>query len=298
MALQMDQIRALAERVAASHHLELVDLEFGGGGKSRALRVFVEKDLAERKKLAERVAFGEVEGTDELPALPKGVPVELLSGVTHEDCSAFATDFGTLLDVEDVVPGAEYTLEVSSPGLERKLSRAEDFEAPVVGGCDKKAAPGQPAPRQIGAKVAGSSRSGIGPVETVALGPAVIEGRGALPAKPRHQLGKAPLRHVEMQVAVHHARRGPLVGQAPFFRRMRSVTSVVRTTAVLRIAREQAPLRHGPLQLCPAGFHQPEAGRRRPPPRNARQASGNERGRSGLPSQGLRYGGGHGRSIA
>ena len=34
MALQMDAIRALAERVAASHHLEVVDLEFGGGGKS------------------------------------------------------------------------------------------------------------------------------------------------------------------------------------------------------------------------------------------------------------------------
>ena len=121
MALQMDEIRALAERVAASHHLEVVDVEFGGGGKSRALRVFLEKDAAERKRLAERAAAGEVED------LPKGVPVELLSGVTHEDCAAFATDFGTLLDVEDVVPGAEYTLEVSSPGLERKLSRAEDF---------------------------------------------------------------------------------------------------------------------------------------------------------------------------
>ena len=122
MALQMDEIRALAERVAASHHLEVVDVEFGGGGKSRALRVFVEKDAAERKRLAERVEAGEVED------LPKGVPVELLSGVTHEDCAAFATDFGTLLDVEDVVPGAEYTLEVSSPGLERKLSRPEEFE--------------------------------------------------------------------------------------------------------------------------------------------------------------------------
>src|SRR5450432_3792458 len=128
MALEMDAIRALAERVAASHHLEVVDVEFGGGGKSRALRVFVEKDLAERKKLAERVAFGEVEGSEALPPLPKGVPVELLSGVTHEDCAAFATDFGTLLDVEDVVPGAEYTLEVSSPGLERSLKKAEDFE--------------------------------------------------------------------------------------------------------------------------------------------------------------------------
>ena len=60
--------------------------------------------------------------------LPKGVAVEMLSGVTHEDCAAFATDFGTLLDVEDVVPGAEYTLEVSSPGLERSLKKAEEFE--------------------------------------------------------------------------------------------------------------------------------------------------------------------------
>ena len=122
MALEMDAIRRLAERVAASHHLEVVDVEFGGGGKSRALRVFVEKDAAERARLKARAEAGEVED------LPKGVPVELLSGVTHEDCAAFATDFGTLLDVEDVVPGSEYTLEVSSPGLERTLRRAEEFE--------------------------------------------------------------------------------------------------------------------------------------------------------------------------
>jgi len=122
MALQMDEIRTLAERVAASHHLEVVDLEFGGGGKSRALRVFVEKDASERARLKQKAEAGEAED------LPKGVPVELLSGVTHEDCAAFATDFGTLLDVEDVVPGSEYTLEVSSPGLERKLTRPEEFE--------------------------------------------------------------------------------------------------------------------------------------------------------------------------
>jgi ribosome maturation factor RimP len=126
MALQMDEIRRLAERVAASHHLEVVEVEFGGGGKSRALRVFVEKDAAERARLKVRAEAGEVEDLAGL-VLPKGVPVELLSGVTHEDCAAFATDFGTLLDVEDVVPGAEYTLEVSSPGLERRLSRAEEF---------------------------------------------------------------------------------------------------------------------------------------------------------------------------
>jgi ribosome maturation factor RimP len=122
MALQIDEIRVLAERVAASHHLEVVDLEFGGGGKSRALRIYLEKDAAERQRLKERAEAGEVED------LPKGVPVELLSGVTHEDCAAFATDFGTLLDIEDVVPGAEYTLEVSSPGLERKLTTPADFQ--------------------------------------------------------------------------------------------------------------------------------------------------------------------------
>ena len=122
MAFEIGEVRSIAERVAASHHLEVVDVEFGGGGKSRALRVFVEKDAAERAKLKEHAAAGE-----ELQ-LPKGVPVELLSGVTHEDCAAFAHDFGTVLDVENAIPGGEYTLEVSSPGLERKVSRPEEFE--------------------------------------------------------------------------------------------------------------------------------------------------------------------------
>jgi ribosome maturation factor RimP len=121
MALQIDQLRAVAERVAASHALDLVEVEFQGAGKFRTLRVYIEKNAAERAKLAAAAEAGEVE-------LPKGVPVELLSGTTHEDCANFATDFGTLLDVEDLIPGAEYTLEVSSPGLERKLSKAADYE--------------------------------------------------------------------------------------------------------------------------------------------------------------------------
>jgi ribosome maturation factor RimP len=54
--------------------------------------------------------------------------VEQLSGITHEDCSAFSRDFGVLLDVEDLIPGAEYTLEASSPGLDRKLSKPEEFQ--------------------------------------------------------------------------------------------------------------------------------------------------------------------------
>jgi ribosome maturation factor RimP len=121
MALQLDQLRAVAERVAASHSLDLVDVEFQGAGKFRTLRVYIEKNAAERAKLVTAAETGELD-------LPKGVPVELLSGTTHEDCANFATDFGTLLDVEDLIPGAEYTLEVSSPGLERKLSKATDYE--------------------------------------------------------------------------------------------------------------------------------------------------------------------------
>jgi ribosome maturation factor RimP len=127
MALQIDQLRAVAERVAASHSLDLVDVEFQGAGKFRTLRVYIEKNAAERAKLVAAAHAGEQSGEVELD-LPSGVPAELLSGTTHEDCASFATDFGTLLDVEDLVPGAEYTLEVSSPGLERKLSKAADYE--------------------------------------------------------------------------------------------------------------------------------------------------------------------------
>jgi ribosome maturation factor RimP len=122
MALSIDTIRATADRVAASHGLDVVDLEFSGGAKHRTLRVFLEKDAAYRARLAEQAA------TDAALDLPKGVPVELLSGTTHEDCAEFAQDFGTVLDVEDLVPGAEYTLEVSSPGLERKLLKPADYE--------------------------------------------------------------------------------------------------------------------------------------------------------------------------
>ena len=122
MALPIETIRAAADRVASSLGLDVVDLEFQGAGKHRALRVYVEKDAAGRARLAEQAA------TEQGAALlPRGVPVEALSGTTHEDCEAFARDFGTMLDVEDLVPGAEYTLEVSSPGLERKLTRPEDY---------------------------------------------------------------------------------------------------------------------------------------------------------------------------
>jgi len=101
MALELDRVREIAERVAASSGLEVVDVEFRGSGNARMLRVFLDKRGA---------ASGDV-----------------LAGVTHGDCVNFSREFGTILDVEDAVPGS-YTLEVSSPGLDRKLTKAREFE--------------------------------------------------------------------------------------------------------------------------------------------------------------------------
>jgi len=93
MALEIERVQQIAERVAASSGLELVEVEFRGGGKSRMLRIFIDKP----------------------------------GGVTHEDCANLSREVSTILDVEEVVPGS-YLLEVSSPGLDRKLSRPADFE--------------------------------------------------------------------------------------------------------------------------------------------------------------------------
>jgi len=116
--------------VAASHGLDLVDVEFLGPVKERTLRIFLEKNAEGRAELKAKIAAGATgEGDDTLPeTLVVGtLSVEQLSGITHEDCAAFSRDFGVLLDVEDLIPGAEYTLEASSPGLDRKLSRREDY---------------------------------------------------------------------------------------------------------------------------------------------------------------------------
>ncbi len=136
MALDLEKIRETAERVAVSYALEVVDVEIVGGGKHRVLRVSIEKDAAGRATLAaeaqlaaERLAAGEAEDDGAFPAaiLRGELSTEHLSGITHEDCEQFSHDFGTVIDVEDLVPGAEYTLEVSSPGLDRKLNRAADY---------------------------------------------------------------------------------------------------------------------------------------------------------------------------
>ena len=75
--------------------LEVVEVELRGGGKSRMLRIFIDKP----------------------------------GGVTHEDCANFSREVGTILDVEDAVPGGKYVLEVSSPGLDRKLIAGSGLRA-------------------------------------------------------------------------------------------------------------------------------------------------------------------------
>jgi ribosome maturation factor RimP len=117
MALNLDQIRTAAQRVAASHGLDVADLEYRAGAKPRALCIYIEKNAEQRARLAA-----------EPDNQQKDLKSEQLSGVTHDDCTAFSRDFGTLLDVEDLIPGTEYTLEVSSPGLDRKLQTLHDFE--------------------------------------------------------------------------------------------------------------------------------------------------------------------------
>ena len=103
MAVSLEEIRSAAERVAASHGLEVVSVEFLGPAKERVLRVFLEKNAEGRAKLKAAIESG----SEQLPErLVEGrLSVEQLSGVTHEDCAEFSRDFGVLLDVEDLVRG-------------------------------------------------------------------------------------------------------------------------------------------------------------------------------------------------
>ena len=93
MVAELNQIRDIVGRVAATHGVEVVEVELRGGGKARTLKITIDKP----------------------------------EGVNHEDCANVSREVSTILDVEDAVPGSSYTLEVSSPGLDRKLLRAHDY---------------------------------------------------------------------------------------------------------------------------------------------------------------------------
>src|SRR6476620_1240768 len=87
------KVQEIAERVAIDHGLELVHAEVAGPENKPIVRVFIDKP----------------------------------HGVTHDDCSEVSLHLGTILDVEDFIH-ASYTLEVSSPGLERGLYKRTDYE--------------------------------------------------------------------------------------------------------------------------------------------------------------------------
>ena len=92
--MELDRIRDAAERAARFAGVEIVDIEWKVG-KQRFLRVYIDRP----------------------------------EGVSHRDCQAVSEQLGVLLDVEDLVPGSSrYVLEVSSPGLDRKLTKPAEFE--------------------------------------------------------------------------------------------------------------------------------------------------------------------------
>ena len=93
MAVVVEKVTEIVGRVAASEGLEVVDVEWKGGGNNRLLRIFIDKP----------------------------------GGISHADCETVSHQVGAILDVEDVIP-AHYTLEVSSPGLDRKLLKPADYE--------------------------------------------------------------------------------------------------------------------------------------------------------------------------
>jgi len=99
--MDLVRIREAAERVARSEGLEVFDLEWKIG-KQRLLRIYI----------------------DRLPgaANPEG------AGISHKDCERVSEQLSVILDVEDLVPGPAYVLEVSSPGLDRKLIKPADYQ--------------------------------------------------------------------------------------------------------------------------------------------------------------------------
>jgi ribosome maturation factor RimP len=92
MGVEWDRIRRLIEEVVEGQGYELVEAEIKGAGNNAVLRIFIDK-----------------------PA-----------GISHHDCELVTEQVGTVLDVEDLIPSS-YTLEVSSPGLERKLVKESDY---------------------------------------------------------------------------------------------------------------------------------------------------------------------------
>ena len=98
--MDLEKIRAAAERVARSEGIEIWDIEWRVG-KDRFLRIFLDRPPSE--------------------ADPQG------GKITHQDCERVSEQLSVILDVEDLVPGPAYVLEVSSPGLDRRLLKPAHY---------------------------------------------------------------------------------------------------------------------------------------------------------------------------
>lgn len=109
--MNLDKVREAAERVARSEGLEVVDVEWKVG-KQRFLRVYIDRVPA-----ANSVEMAEGEGF----ANP-------YASVSHADCERVSQQLSVILDVEELIPGPGYVLEISSPGMDRALKTPADFQ--------------------------------------------------------------------------------------------------------------------------------------------------------------------------
>jgi ribosome maturation factor RimP len=107
--VNLEKIREAAERVARSEGLEVVDVEWKVG-KQRFLRVYIDRV----PPVGEAGAVGSETGG--------------YAGIGHLDCERVSQQLSVILDVEELIPGPGYILEVSSPGLDRELKKPADFE--------------------------------------------------------------------------------------------------------------------------------------------------------------------------
>ena len=116
--MQLEKIREAAERVARSEGLEVVDVEWKIG-KQRFLRVYIDRLPI---SLGESHTSESSEGIADGGEAPSPYPA-----ISHADCERVSKQLSVILDVEDLVPGPGYVLEVSSPGMDRALKKVADY---------------------------------------------------------------------------------------------------------------------------------------------------------------------------
>jgi ribosome maturation factor RimP len=108
--VNLEKIRAAAERVASSEGLEVVDVEWRVG-KQRFLRVYIDRVPPAKS----------ADGAQSVPSDP-------FPKISHADCERVSKQLSVILDVEELITGPGYVLEISSPGLDRALKKPSDFE--------------------------------------------------------------------------------------------------------------------------------------------------------------------------